>query len=128
MLGKKTPVLFHLDNELDEQCNDSRKKCEGFQLLVSCADKRITEFSEWTYVRKDGAKIPVQLSISPIKSSGDQLTGYLVMANDLSSFKKAERELKQLVDLAQSQNDRLKNFPELYLITFETTPVILMAC
>lgn len=110
VLGKNTPGIFHLADELKQHCSAYRNEGDGFHLLVSCADERPSEFSEWTYVRKHGANIPVQLSISPIKSSGGKVTGYLVMATDISSIKKAERELRQLVDLAQSQNGRLQNF------------------
>lgn len=110
VIGEKTPKLFHLSDELKSFSNQRGIDRDGFKLLISSAYGETSELSEWTYVRKDGSHIPVQLSVSLIKTGEDSVNGYLVMATDISSIKKAEYELKQLVDLTQGHNDRLKNF------------------
>jgi PAS domain S-box-containing protein len=46
--------------------------------------------SEWTYVRKDGSTLPVMLSITAVWDE-QTLTGFVVIAQDLSERKKSEQ-------------------------------------
>jgi PAS domain S-box-containing protein len=46
--------------------------------------------SEWTYVRKDGSTLPVMLSITAVWDE-QTLTGFVVIAQDLSERKKIEQ-------------------------------------
>lgn len=46
---------------------------------------------EWIFVRKDGAMLPVLLSINAIRSSEGMVEGFLVIASDITERKKIER-------------------------------------
>jgi PAS domain S-box-containing protein len=50
---------------------------------------------EWTYVRKDGTRFPVQLSVTSIKNEEGEITGFLGVASDISNLKKIEIELRE---------------------------------
>lgn len=52
-----------------------------------------SDVNEWTYIRKDGSRIPVELSISTLKSSKNEIVGYLGIAKDISESKKAKEEI-----------------------------------
>ncbi|MES2284958.1 MAG: PAS domain S-box protein [Bacteroidota bacterium] len=52
-----------------------------------------SDVNEWTYIRKDGLRIPVELSISTLKSSKNEIVGYLGIAKDISESKKAKAEI-----------------------------------
>lgn len=113
VIFKETPVLFHKENELAARSKEifgrGDKTLKKFEILTADIGQKDSNIREWTYIRKDGTQFPVQVSVSPIKT-GEKVTGFLMMATDISSIKKSEYELKQLVDLTQSHNDKLKNF------------------
>jgi PAS domain S-box-containing protein len=54
--------------------------------------KRIRHL-ETVRLRKDGSRVDVSLSISPIKSPSGQLIGYSTIARDITERKRAEQEL-----------------------------------
>lgn len=63
---------------------------------------------EWTYVRKDGRRIPVWLVTAPIHSEGGEALGYLGIATDVSE--RRERELQ----LAAALRDKEVLLKEVY--------------
>ncbi|MDG1870846.1 MAG: PAS domain-containing sensor histidine kinase, partial [Flavobacterium sp.] len=64
---------------------------------------------EWTYIKKDQTKFPVQLTVTTVKKN-EIITGYLGVAVDISYIKQTEREIHTLLNVAKDQNERLKNF------------------
>lgn len=113
IVGTKTPILFHLKDEI-ENCKtkifkDHSKKEKDFDVIVNNAKKGIAATNEWTYKRKDGSLLSILLATTAIKQN-DQTTGYLCIATDISLMKKVENETKAVLDIAQSQNEKLKNF------------------
>lgn len=113
LIDKLTPEIIHVREEVEKVGQEifkiSRDKVEGFDVFVYNAKKGIPETREWTYVRKDGSHFPVLLSVNTIKQNGT-ITGYLGVATDISKMKKAEQETLALLEIAESQNERLKNF------------------
>lgn len=111
VLLKKSLLDLHLKEEIKRTAQEiSRKeKKQGFEVLAALAGKDKFDTREWCYVRKDGSKLSVQVTLTAIKESGE-LKGYLAVAADISEIKKAEKEVKSLLDVTKDQNDRLKNF------------------
>lgn len=113
VLYKKTPQLFHLQQELDDRRAAVNKEygidAKGLEFFVASAKRGITDTREWTYVRKDGSTFPVQLTLTAMQSNG-QITGYLGIAVDISNIKQVERDMQALLRVTQDQNERLKNF------------------
>jgi PAS domain S-box-containing protein len=64
-------------------------------ILAKARDGKRDE-SEWTYVRKDGARLPVMLSISAVWDE-QVLAGFVVIAQDLSERKKIEQLKNEFV-------------------------------
>ncbi len=62
----------------------------GFQALAARARRGVADEQEWTYVRKDGSRLPVMLSITAVRGEQQQITGFLGVAYDASERKKAE--------------------------------------
>jgi PAS domain S-box-containing protein len=61
---------------------------------------------EWTFVRRDGSRVPVRLSITAVRDRGRRITGYLCVASDLTEHKLAEerrREFDQRLSKIASQ-------------------------
>lgn len=113
MIGKQTPGIFHLKTELDkvgkEISENTGRKIEGFDIFVENAKQGIPETRNWTHVRKDKTSYPILLSVTAIKKN-NEITGFLGISNDITEIKKAEQEIKSLLNISQDQNERLKNF------------------
>lgn len=56
---------------------------------------------EWTYIRKDGSRLPVALVITEVRSLTGDLLGYLSTAHDITQQKEQERNLKAARDSAE---------------------------
>ena len=99
VVGKKTPESFHLKSEIiargDALSDQFNKKISGFDVFIALANNQKSEMNEWTYVRKDGTQIIVNLGITTVKNDKNELIGYLGIANDITEQKNAESTLKE---------------------------------
>lgn len=113
LIDNLTPKIIHVKEEVErvgqEILETTGDKVEGFDVFVYNAKKGSPETREWTYVRKDGSHFPVLLSVNTIQQNGT-IIGYLGVATDITKMKKAEQETLSLLEIAESQNDKLKNF------------------
>lgn len=113
LIDKETPQLIHLPEEMikagQKHFEETGEQIEGLNIFVNNVRKGKSETKEWTYKRKDGSTFPVLLSMSAIKQK-DEITGFLGIATDITQMKQVEREILTLLEIAESQNERLKNF------------------
>lgn len=72
--------------------------------------QKISQSSEWTYVRKDGSLLPINLSITAFYNTRGSLKGYLFTAMDMRSHKLMERELICAMKNAESANSSKGDF------------------
>ncbi len=114
LIGKETPEKIHLKEEIETIAKQifpdkDLSELKAMDVFLSNPKQGIAETREWTYVRKDGTYFTVLLSITVIKQN-DIITGYLGVAVDISAIKKAENEIKELLEVTREQNERLRNF------------------
>ncbi len=113
MIGKQTPAKIHLRDEIvkrgKELSVEFNEQIGNFNVFTALANRGNYETREWTYVRKDGVRFPVQLTVTPIKDK-DTIIGYLGVAAEITEIKNVEKEIKSLLSVTKDQNDRLKNF------------------
>lgn len=95
MVGKQTPAIIHLPEEVIERgaelSDEYGRPIEGFEVFVIKALENGYEEREWTYVRKDGSQIQVNLGVTPIRDRHGVLTGFLGVATDITQRVKAEK-------------------------------------
>jgi PAS domain S-box-containing protein len=65
----------------------------GFDVFVAKTLAGLPNEHEWTYVRRDGTHFPVLLSVTALRDSAGQTTGYLGIAVDITDRKRKEQEL-----------------------------------
>ena len=70
-------------------------RIEGFDVFAWEARRGGFEQGQWTYVRKDGSRLQVMLTVTAIRSADDELTGFLCVALDISERLEAERLLEE---------------------------------
>jgi len=63
----------------------------GADVFIAKARAHKTDEAEWTYIRKDGTRLPVMLSITGVWGEDGQLTGFVGIAHDLSERKRVEQ-------------------------------------
>lgn len=89
VLGKKSLVDFHSGKELDHRSEEIEEtyqvELKGLEVLtylpylLEKGEKR-----KWSYKHKSGRQIPVDVTISAVYNSANELTGYLAIAVDIS--------------------------------------------
>ena len=100
MVGKQTPLSLHLSEEVEvrerELSREMGRDVAGFRVLVEHARDVGTEQHEWTYLRKDGRRILVSLTVTPIRDEQDNITGFLGIAVDITMQRLAEEEKEKM--------------------------------
>ncbi|MBF0572291.1 MAG: response regulator [Desulfamplus sp.] len=66
--------------------------------------QKISQSSDWTYIKKDGSLLPINLSITPFYNAKGSLKGYLFTAMDISSHRVMENKLIEAMKNAESAN------------------------
>ena len=111
VVGKATPVLFHLKEEIEARGRDlsveSGRPIEGFEVFVAPARAGGYDVREWTYVQKGGQRITVYLTVTAARGPGGEVTGFLGVAVDVTERRRAEaaleasrNELREFLDSA----------------------------
>ncbi len=117
MVGKRNISCIHLENELRKYTY----LITGFTSVVPLVPdaikvfelhvkQQITKTGEWTYIRKDGTHLPVNLSITPFYNALGLMRGYVFTAMDMSAHKQMEKELIEAMEEAKSANESKGDF------------------
>lgn len=102
MIHKQTPAVFHDEEEIvkrAEQLSEQlgEKVEPGIESFVALARRGRPEEHEWTYIRKDGTRFPVHLSIAGVRNRQNEVIGFVGMAYDLTQVKEIERMKNELI-------------------------------
>ena len=99
VVGKCSPFIFHLWDEVIKRTEDLSKEL-GKDLapgddtfVLKAREFGVADSNEWTYVKKDGSLIPIVLSVTAIKNSQGELTGYLGISKNITKEKEIEFNL-----------------------------------
>jgi PAS domain S-box-containing protein len=101
MVGKTSPAIFHEFNEIVSQAKHLSQELNtdipvGFGVFTAKAKLGQVYEREWTYIRKDGSKFPVMLTITAIRTESGEVTGYMGIAKDITAEKQAEKQVKDI--------------------------------
>lgn len=98
VVGKTTPVIFHELQEIIQRSHELSTKgihiLPGFDVFVAQARDGSINEQEWTYIRKDGSRFPVLLSVTALRDIDGNLTGFLGIGSDISDRKQAVEALR----------------------------------
>lgn len=105
VVGRHTPVLWHDPAEFADRAAElshefGRTVLPNFEVLVSKARDQLNEQRQWTFVRKDGSRIPVLLVMSAIRDVSGRITGYVGTAKDLTARVEAEQQRDRFFNLS----------------------------
>ncbi len=112
VVGKVTPSLFHDTEEIAARAAELSNElgiaiAPGFEVFVAKTRIDIADEREWTYIRKNGSRFPVRLSVTALHGPEGNITGFLGIAIDVTSRKEAEARLHNSVRFTRSVLDAL---------------------
>jgi diguanylate cyclase (GGDEF)-like protein/PAS domain S-box-containing protein len=117
LINKKSPAIFHDVNEVIARNEIISKELDinikiGFETLVAKARHGKFDENNWSYIHKNGDKIPVRLSVTALYDSHGHISGFLGIAFDITEQLQAEEKLEKLAyfdQLTQLPNRMLYN-------------------
>lgn len=106
VIGKHTPALWHDQEEVIQRAREltqslGRPVAPGFDVFISNLAEKGAESREWTFVKKDGGKFPVKLSVTALKDEQGRDIGYLDVVEDISEWKKQQELLEVALSATQ---------------------------
>ncbi|MEG4283473.1 PAS domain S-box protein [Microcoleus sp. A006_D1] len=114
VVGKVTPAIIHDPLEVGKRAEvlsqELGVKIEpGIEVFMALPCRGIADENEWTFIRKDGSRFPVLLSVTALFDSNGNITGFLGIGQDISDAvaaatqrKQAEKELRDLTIALQN--------------------------
>ncbi len=127
VVGQHTPLLWHDPQEIAaiaaEMTEQLGEQVEPGLEVFTVWEKTPPKPREWTYIRKDGTRIPVMLALSDVHDADSRKIGRMGVATDPTLLKLLERELRLREAEAQEANRAKSDF--LATMTHEVrTPLI----
>jgi PAS domain S-box-containing protein len=101
LIGRSTPEMLHDRDELLARAAEEPGS-SGFAALTARARRGEVDEREWTYRRKDGTRVPVQLSITALPEPAGGTAGYVIIASDLT-------ERNRTAEALQASEERFRN-------------------
>lgn len=88
LVGKASLTLLHDRKELQERAKElglsASLPMDGFEVLTAKAAKGGMEEQEWTLVRSDGVRIPVNAAVRALKNDAGDVTGFVSIEFDVT--------------------------------------------
>ncbi|MES2163298.1 MAG: PAS domain S-box protein [Pseudomonadota bacterium] len=110
VLGLMTPAVLHDPDEVVARAAVLSQELHtpveaGFETFVAKARRGLADENEWTYIRRDGSRFPVLLSVTALSGADGAINGYLGIASDITAREQDRRVLvaarDQLLDAAE---------------------------
>lgn len=102
VVGKHTPAVIHDPDEVARRARQLSRELNtfiapGFEAFVAKARLGEPDENEWIYVRKNGSRFPVLLSVTALHDADGVVTGFLGIASDITERKEIERMKNEFV-------------------------------
>ena len=114
VIGRLTPAVIHLESEVREHgeqlSREFGRSIQGFDVFVESARRGKYEEREWTYIRKDGSHLTVNLVVTALRDSSGTMTGFLGIAKDVTQSKAIEDSLRSAKESAEAASRAKSEF------------------
>lgn len=107
VIGRPTSILIHDWTEVERRAKElsaelGRPVSPDFEVFVAKARLGRADEHEWTYVTKHGTRLPVLLSVTPVRDERGIILGFMGIASDITERKRAESQLTQARHAAEA--------------------------
>jgi len=109
VVGKVTPAIIHDADEVAARADELSRKYgrtvePGFEVFVMESRSGEASEREWTYLRKDGSRLPVLLSVTALFNQSGEISRYLGIAVDMTEKRQAEEKRDALLKNLENLN------------------------
>jgi PAS domain S-box-containing protein len=110
IVRRATPAPFHDPAEVEARAQALTAELQtvvqpGFEVFIAKARQGGADSNEWTYIRKDGTRFPVSLSVTALRDEDDNVFGYLGMFVDQTELQHDKRRLLETVAMWMSAKE-----------------------
>lgn len=100
VIGRTTPIIFHDKDEIRQRAIQLSEELgqtitPDFEVFIAKAQVGIADEQQWTYIRKDGSRFPVLLTMTALHDKDGNTFGFVAMARDISRQQQAEEEISR---------------------------------
>ena len=105
VVGRQSFELWHDPAEVADRAAElsrelARVIAPGFEVFVAKARVHVNERQRWTFVRKDGSRVLVLLSVSAIRDALGTITGFVGTADELTATVESEQQRDSFFDIS----------------------------
>ncbi|MDP2152772.1 MAG: diguanylate cyclase [Methylotenera sp.] len=113
VVNQYTPSIFHDPTEVNEYAHALSQELgitvtPDFEVFVIKAKQGHPDSRRWTYLRKDGSKLTVNLSVTMMVNDEGELLGYIGVARDITAELEAQVAVKSLASLLELTGEMAK--------------------
>ena len=110
VVGKVTPAIVHDKEEVVHRAQDLSVEMgisiePGFETFAAKARLGEPDEYEWSYIRKDGSRFPLLLSVTALYDEEGNIAGFLGIGNDITLRKQAEASLAHMAAIVEYSGD-----------------------
>jgi diguanylate cyclase (GGDEF)-like protein/PAS domain S-box-containing protein len=123
VIGEATPYIIHEPGEIarraEELSQELGVKVEpGMDVFTIKAGRfNRPDHAEWTYVRRDGTRFPVSLTITALRDFEGKISGFIGIAEDITERRAAENAIRESQALLAQALEREKDDARLDFLT-----------
>ena len=112
LVGRQTPAILHDLEEVKARAAELSQElgmpvAPGFEVFVAQARLGGPDEREWTYIRKDGSRFPVLLSVNALRHEDGSITGFLGIGSDITAQKRAQEAVNRLAAIVEFTDDAI---------------------
>lgn len=114
VVGKRSPLLFHDSAEVAARAAGLGIEA-GFGVFTVPARDGGSDCQEWTYVRENGTRVPVRLTVTAINGVAGVPVGYVGVAEDLAREHRAAADTADMAERFRLLVDNVQDYAILML-------------
>ena len=107
VLGRITPIPFHDSRELLQRA-DELGISPDYRVVIDALSRGADQDTrDWTFVRRDGSRLTVSVSVTAAHDEEGQISSYLSVVRDVTDRRAAEQALVFALDKERETNQRM---------------------
>ena len=108
LVGTSTPMAFHEDREIVARARELGVTASNYDVITRPLELgQEQDTRDWTYIRRDGTRLAVSLSVSAVHDDDGQATSYLSIVRDVTDRRAAEQALRSALAKEREANRRM---------------------
>jgi PAS domain S-box-containing protein len=114
IVNQASPMILHDADEVIERGKALTQRygrpIYGVDVLTEAVRHGLTETRQWTYVSKNSDRLPVNLTVTAIRDSQGEISGFLAIAQDITQELLLRGTLSDARDQAEAANQAKSEF------------------